>query len=527
MRSIRYLSVFIVLAVGLIMLDCSKNIAGSEVTNEKCLATIYLPTGKPAKNATVLIVPADYVPVSGTTGLGKSSAMMLSDLRTSTDDQGHFSVNGLADGCYNVMAELDSLVMLHDSIYIATSLLQSTNDTLNLPASLSGIVKIQPNHNVATVIVQALGTNIYANVDSKGQFNLPRLAKGDYQLKFSTSINEYVPKFVSVGILYSRPDTLNDTIALTYTGIPVVTGIKASYDSSKGTVRIQWDTVNYSNLSDFVIYRAPFDTIQSAGTQIGATMNTFLVDSSIRYLDTGAYRFKYRVAILDNSISMGPFYKFADLTLYSPGPLSVQIIQKNDSSTTGSMTLKAQIKSPRGPITNVKWRILAMNNLDSIYTDTLLQKTTYPNATFSVMDSVIVTNPGNYTMYYAILCKATDSWGDTAIDISNITIFPKSNLGGRMEIQLFSLQDSVFVGSSIPLVATITDHSFQITQVQWTLENQDSILKTNKIPGTVFNLSDSLNFSSNTPGLKTIYCFATDSVNSIGSDSLSIWVMPK
>jgi len=154
MKSVKLLSLLAGLSIIFFMLDCTKNIAGSEVTNEKFQATIYLPNSKPAKNATVLIVPADYIPASG---LSKSSATMLSDLRTSTDDQGHYSVNGLADGCYNVWAELDSLVMLHDSIYIAsTSLLQSISDTLNLSASLSGVVKIQPNHNVATELSRPL-----------------------------------------------------------------------------------------------------------------------------------------------------------------------------------------------------------------------------------------------------------------------------------------------------------------------------------------------------------------------------------
>ncbi|MGB7567713.1 MAG: hypothetical protein WBM07_07630, partial [Chitinivibrionales bacterium] len=395
MKSMKCLSVAVGLAVMLCMLDCTKNIAGSEVTNEKYQATIYLPNGQPAKNATVLIVPSDYIP---STALSKKSASMLSDLRTSTDNQGHFSVNGLADGCYNVLAQQDSLVLLHDSIYIATtSLLQSISDTLNLPASLTGVVKIQPNDNVATVIVQALGTNIYANVNSQGQFNLPMLAKGDYQLKFSTLLNEYVPKFVSVGIRISKPDTLKDTIELTYTGIPVVTGIKASYDSGKGTVRIQWDTVNYSNLSDFVIYRAPFDTIQSAGTQIGATMNTFFIDSSIRYLDTGTFRFKYRVAILDNSISMGAFYKFADITIHSQGGLSVQIININNDwqdniFLNGSAVVKAQIKSPLGPITKVEWRRLLSGDstVGLSFKDTFLQSTVYSKPINFVVDSVVV-----------------------------------------------------------------------------------------------------------------------------------------
>jgi hypothetical protein len=521
-----------VLVVVLFMLNCTKNIAGSEVTNEKCVATIYLPNNKPAKNATVLIVPADYIPASG---LSKSSATMLSDLRTSTDDQGHYSVNGLADGCYNVWAELDSLVMLHDSIYIAsTSLLQSISDTLNLSASLSGVVKIQPNHNVATVIVQALGTNIYANVDSKGQFNLPRLAKGDYQLKFSTSISGYVPKFVSVGIRISKPDTIKDTIELTYTGIPVVTGIKASYDSSNGTVRIQWDTVNYSNLSDFVIYRAPFDTIQSAGVMIGATMNTFFVDSSIRYLDTGTYQFKYRVAILDNSISRGAFYKFADISFHCPGRLSVHIININDDwqdniFLNGSAVVKAQIKSPLGPIVKVEWwRQSWSNNVDGwSFKDTLLQSNVFSKSLNFAIDSVLINISGHYSVYENLLCKATDIFGDTTYDTTNIQIYPDSKAYSWLRVHTVDFRDSMYVDSVTPIVATISYAPNDITLIQWKSFQNDSILKSVNINYNTVNYSDTLRFQSSLPGMNTIYCSVTDAQNQINLDSLQIWVMPK
>jgi hypothetical protein len=518
-----------VLAIVLFMLDCTKNIAGSEVTNERFVATIYLPNGQPAKNASVLILPANYVP-SSTLGLGKTSATKLSYLGTQTDNLGHFSVKGLVDGCYNVSATQDSLVMFHDSIFIATDLLQSSNDTLHSPASLNGIVKIQPNHNVTTVIVQALGTDLYANVDTKGRFTFPKLAKGEYQVKFSTSLDSYTPKFISVGIHFSKPDTLLDTVTLDYTGIPVVTGIKAVFDSSNGTVRIQWDTVNYSNLSAFVVYRAPFDLIQSPGTLIGGTMNTFFIDSSIRNLDSGSYHYKYRVAILDNSISMGAFYKFADITVYSPGALSVHIITKPDTvSFSGSLKVKARIISPRGPIRNVEWRILSeMSNTDSLYKDTLLQKNEYPKATSLAIDSVIVNNRENYTIWYSLACKATDSWGDTSTSIIDIVLFQNPILDSLPIFNINIVQNSGFfdstcyVDSTYRFASDIHNAQNPIIQIQWAVKNPDSILKSTTLQETFINYSDTLNFSWSIPGIKTIYCSFTDSLRQFILDSLKI-----
>lgn len=532
MKSIKTVSIFFSLSIMLFFLHCTKNIAGSEVTNEKYTATIYLPNGRPANNATVLLVPVDYVP---STGLVKKSATMLSDLKTSTDNQGHFSVSGLADGYYNILAKQDSLVMFHDSIGISsTSLLEPINDTLNLPASLCGNVKIQPNHNVTTVIVQALGTNIYANVNSQGQFNLPMLAKGDYQLKFSTSIAEYTPKFISIGINSSKPDTLKDTISIAYTGIPVVTGIKAIFDSSNGTVRIQWDSITYSNISDFVIYKAPFDTIQSAGNLIGATMNTFFVDSSIRYLDSGFYRYKYRVAILDNSISMGAFYKFADITIHSQGGLSVQIININNDwqdniFLNGSAVVKAQIKSPLGPITKVEWRRLLSGDSGGglSFKDTLLQSTVYSKPINFLVDSVEVKSLAPNMAYDNLLCKATDIWGDTSVDTTNVRIYPDTAIANKTKIQIYSNQDSVYIDSIIPLVGFVNNALYPIKQIQWKLQNPDSTLQTTTFQEPVLNYSDSLRFSSNTPGLKTIYCSLIDSLNLKSSDSINILVMPR
>jgi hypothetical protein len=516
MKTIKYLSVFLVLAVVLFLLDCTKNIAGSEVTNEKCLATIYLPNGKPAKNATVLIVPANYVPVSG---LAKNSSTMLSDLRTSTDDQGHFSVNGLADGCYNVWAELDSLVMLHDSIYIATSLLQSTNDTLNLPASLSGVVKIQPNHNLATVIVQALGTNIYANVNSKGQFTLPKLAKGDYQLKFSTSINEYVPKFFSIGIRFSKPDTIKDTVELTYTGIPVITNIQASYDSLSGRVRISWHPVAYFDLSAYLVYRAQGnDDLQPKGILIGVTTDTIYYDTIAGRLDSGSYHLQYRVLARDNSLNYGLPYKSADVAFTTGGKFSVNILDSSQSVSSRTL-FRAEIQNPSSFISKVEWWIDY---------DTLIQSHVYSASVKHAIDSVRINYFPDSSSFHILSCRAIDNSGHVASD-STYMYFPQDTVSqipskNQFSMSLFKTKDSVYIDSVVSVIALFSIPYYPIKQILWHISGIDSTVKTTFFPENLAYYTDTATFSWHNPGIKMIYCTGVDSAQISVSDSTFIWV---
>lgn len=494
----------------LCMLDCTKNIAGSEVTNEKYQATIYLPNGQPAKNATVLIVPSDYIP---STALEKKSESMLSDLRTSTDNQGHFSVNGLADGCYNVLAQQDSLVLLHDSIYIATtSLLQSISDTLNLPASLTGVVKIQPNDNVATVVVQALGTNIYANVNSQGQFNLPMLAKGDYQLKFSTLLNEYVPKFISVGIRTSKPDTIQDTIELTYTGIPVVTNIQASYDSLSGRVRIWWHPVVYFDFSDYLIYRAQGnDDVQPKGILIGVTTDTIYYDTIAGRLDSGSYQFQYRVLARDNSLNVGLPYKSANVAFTTSGKFSVLILDSSRTIYSRSL-FRAEIKNPSSFISKVEWWIDY---------DTLIQSHVYSTPVKQVIDSVWINNFTSNSSFHIISCRAIDNYGDVATD--STYFYTTTN---TFSIFLSEQSDTVLINSPVIITATILDNIVPLKKIQWKTSEVDTPVKTELFSGTTNYYVDTATFSWNTLGSKMVYCSVIDSTNATAFDSIFISVVP-
>jgi hypothetical protein len=535
MKSIRAVSILFSLSIMLFFLHCTKNIAGSEVTNEKFMATIYLPNGQPAKNASVLILPANYVP-SSISGIGKISSTKLLYLGTQTDNQGHFSVKGLVDGCYNVSAAQDSLVMFHDSIFIATDLLQSSNDTLHNPASLSGTVKIQPNNNVTTVIVQALGTDLYANVNTKGQFTFPKLAKGEYQLKFSTSLSEYVPKFVSVGILYSMPDTIKDTIELTFTGIPVVTNIQAWYDSLSGKIRISWHPVEYFDLFDYIIYRGTDSLFNSIGEPIGASTDTTYSDVVAGKLDTGSYRFNYRVAARDNSLNSGLPYKSAAVTFTLRNPLSVKIL--NDSvavSKTSRTLVRAEIKCPYSFISKVQWLLC---NKDNYLFDTLyFQSHDYSTFKNHAIDSLWIDNSqyaaftrNDSTLVKGLSCRVIDNYGHTAND-STIIIFSSDNSTPNSSTNQFSFSlsktnDTIFVDSAISIFASVFSHYSPIKQIVWRISDVDSVIRSVFLSGQSAYGADTAVFSWHSPGFKNVYCTFIDTANNAASDSTNIWVKP-
>jgi hypothetical protein len=129
--------------------------------------------------------------------------------------------------------------------------------------------------------------------------------------------------------------------------------------------------------------------------------------------------------------------------------------------------------------------------------------------------------------YDNLLCKATDIWGDTSVDTTNVRIYPDTAIANKTKIQIYSNQDSVYIDSIIPLVGFVNNALYPIKQIQWKLQNPDSTLQTTTFQEPVLNYSDSLRFSSNTPGLKTIYCSLIDSLNLKSSDSINILVMPR
>jgi hypothetical protein len=312
-----------------LLLVCTKTPMQTGTGSETDTAMIYNPDNTPAVGAVVRFFMT-------------SDSTRAIAFQTKTDANGRYSTNGLVKGMYNMLAYSakglvkgapkmlaanDSLIAYQDSILVLQDTVLVHPDTLEKPGSITGIIGLQPNHNPQTVTVQVLGTDLYSNVDANGRFMLAPVAKGSYNLRLVTTLLDYTPTYKTIQTAGQKKDTLSDTLWLLYTGIPVVTGLAATYDTVNGAVHLSWNKTAYRDFQKFLIFRDPYDSIVLSSIPIGASGDTFYVDSVYKrnsgsgqfsFGDTNDYHFQYRVCIQNNSIKRGDTYKYVDVVTASP-----------------------------------------------------------------------------------------------------------------------------------------------------------------------------------------------------------------
>jgi hypothetical protein len=293
---------------------CSRQVANTtDETVTGIKARIQYEDGTPVNGATVKVFE-----VSDSTRTPASVSI--------TDASGKYSIDSLPKGTYNIWASKDTLVSFQDSVSI-TSNSTITNGTVQPQGSITGIIGMQPNDDPRSAYVQILGSEKFLNnVSIDGFFTLSGLATGNYNLRISTTQPNYTPTFFQIAARSGHSDTLKDTLRLIYTGIPVVTGLKATYDTLNGLVRLSWNKPVYRNFQDFVIYKDLFTSIERTKLPM-PILDTFFVDTVFNkslasgqysFSDTNDYHFKYRVAVRNNSDKEGDTYKFVDIIAASP-----------------------------------------------------------------------------------------------------------------------------------------------------------------------------------------------------------------
>jgi hypothetical protein len=192
---------------------------GTVVDNELRVGVLYLADGSPAVQARVRVFPVDHVP--DTAALPNLAPAIFS---TRTDAQGRYQVDSLPEGEYNIVGEYEGVSSYQDSVLIRASTDSIPADTLDKPASLSGIVELQPQDDPRTVVVQVMGTNSYANIGADGRFTLDDLARGRYTIRLVTTAEEYTPLLTTFRLAAGEKAAFADTLGLIYTGIPIVRG---------------------------------------------------------------------------------------------------------------------------------------------------------------------------------------------------------------------------------------------------------------------------------------------------------------
>ncbi len=464
------------------LLACVKTPQQAGTMSETDTAMIYNPDYTPAVGAVVRF----FVATDSTRTIAYQST---------TDASGHYSVSGLTKGTYNLLAysatglakvtdnmlaASASLIAYQDSIFVFTDTIIIRPDTLEKPGSITGIIGLQPNHDPRTATVQVLGTDIYSNVDQNGRFTLSPVAKGNYNLRLVTTLPDYTPTYVTISTQGQKKDTLADTLWLTYTGIPVVTGLTASYDSVSGQVHLSWNKAAYRDFQNYLIYRDAFDSINLSTNPIGACTDTFFVDTvfnprlasdNFSFSDTNDYHFKYRVCIENNSTKRGETYKYVDIVAASPKKVE----------TTFAFTffhIAKQFVSDSASINDTILCYVNLNNLtrqlrNLAWTDVdagkAVRTVTFDSTKKTADDTLKYV--WNTAGVKRLACIVTDMAGTAWKDTAFITVVKNSQV-----VTMTYLPASVAIGDTIHIHVNVADKYARIANVEWDVGNTGQFL---------------------------------------------------
>jgi hypothetical protein len=397
-------------------------------------------TGKSA-----LVYNPDLTPAAGASVAFYNCNDTVAVYKTVTDINGNYKIPVLGDGTYNIIASKDSLISLQDSVFFTKNNQSIKPDTLGKTGSLTAIAALQVNHDPRTIVVHVLGTNVNSNVDENGRFSLKPLAHGSYNIMLKTSLPDYTPKYATITIESAKNDTLKDTIYLTYTGIPVVNGLKATYDTTKGIVTLTWNKTKYRDFQDYVIYRDNYDAVSLSALPVAARQDTMFTDTLLKngIADTMAsYHYKYRVAVRNNAVSTGSTYKYVDIVVIPPGSLRASIVRSiyhtrtnfvtDSASVNDTLLYKYKVAAQYRGMQRIQWKNLETS---TIIHDTIIQG-------LSAIDSFKLV--WSDTGVKRVECTVEDVGGYRTFDTVNVLI-----VKDLPETRIFSVKDTVFVNDTV------------------------------------------------------------------------------
>lgn len=299
----------------------SGNVAGTNnETHTK--GTLYQANGKVAAGARVRIFAANQA-------VGDS----LPVEQTKADANGRISLK-LKRGYYSLLAnDTAGRAVFIDSILSTGDKVEFDDDTLRPTGTLTGHLRVQPMHSPAIAWVHVMRTNLFANVDSSGAFRIEGVPEGKMEVVALSHLPEYTPTFREAQA-FSDSTVDIGTIDLVYNGLPLVTGLAASYDSLTGVVTVTWKDTAYARKNGYVVYRGQgkLPTLESNetgsigtnGTIGSATISTYsdtvfggFGTTPSRY-DSAEFDLTYWVAAQSSDYSTGPVWNKAILHVKSP-----------------------------------------------------------------------------------------------------------------------------------------------------------------------------------------------------------------
>lgn len=450
----KYCFIIAIIAIVALYFSCTQDVAGTnDETSGGIIAALYYRDGTPADNAVIKIFE-----VSDTTKQPVYTAF--------TDDNGEYNIDSMKVGTYNVWGAKDTLVAFQGSVLFTATASNLRDDTLERGGSINSIVGLEPTDDPRTVTVQILGSEISVeNVDTSGRFTIPDLDEGSYKLRLATTLPNYTTTYYTIQKNDDLADTITDTLRLIYTGIPVVTGMKVTYDTLHGVATLSWDKVQYMNLQDYLVYRAHKDSGQWPASPILYVSDTVTIDSVFKkslawgpfsFSDTNDYHFKYRVCVRNNSDQIGLPYKYVDIQTPSPTKVrtffSWQYLNTiaDSASINDSVSIIVSYRNATRKNMKLCWYV---NTKDSVFK-------TKEDSSLTGTDSIkyawpVVSKP---KVYASMVDEGNTTWWDSTM----------LNIIQSAPVITSILPDTIIsVNDSITLWATVVDNDGNIEEYAW------------------------------------------------------------
>jgi CarboxypepD_reg-like domain len=198
-----------------------------------------------------------------------------------TDHLGRYKITRLASGEYNIYGEQGSgaATVLIPGVTLANSGLDLGVDTLKPPGKIVGKA-ITSEGPLEGAFCYLPGSSFISISDEDGSFALDRVPEGTYRLKYAAAGYSTVTDTIDVTsgeVLALHPQRLGPDISVQP---PVPQGLWAKYDTAGGIITLGWNSVQVSDLLDYILYlhEEGKDPIK----QGSFGMDTVLVDSTYR-----------------------------------------------------------------------------------------------------------------------------------------------------------------------------------------------------------------------------------------------------
>lgn len=227
---------------------CSKDplLVGTEITNGDCIGKIYNQDSSAAQGVVVKLIPVDYNPY-----LHKGKQIDS----TLTDENGCYSFTVSQPDYYNILAQKGSASCMQDSISIlADAKTIIDNDTLRESGKISGVVRLKPGDDNSKVIILVTGTNVYSvPSDTSGNFEIPPLPSGNYELQFFSSDEGYAVFDTNVTINEGGKAQLD--VTLPSVNAPSIEQLSATLDRATMFVSLSWPIPDTSKIISYALFR--------------------------------------------------------------------------------------------------------------------------------------------------------------------------------------------------------------------------------------------------------------------------------